>query len=686
MAIGIGINTMWRRGGGVNWSSYWKTLNIGGTGSDETDYLLRLNVHRGTAPAVVGNRDVYKDDKCRTDLNDIIFTLEDGTPLDFYRHSVDNWEFNYDAITRPKYILPNGDIIGSHGTLNVLLVKSTDGGATYTTLYNSGGPAVSIIFVDSRGYIFILTNAYKILRSIDGGESFTEVWDMSDTNSVVIIHAMCEDNDGYLYFGEYQVANGVRINKSTDAGANWTQVYVDATRQHVHSMYCDPHTNAIYAGIDAASSSQILKSVDAGANWAAIRTGVGCDIVQMYSTATYRLFCHGETAGYAGFGIYKSTDDSAFTDVLPCSSPVKEIVAVDGKIYAFAPAYSHNRYPQIYVSEDDGDTWRTLKVLDYEGTILEGYNRTVCVPRIPKNHTDNVLYILENEIENGKVMLGGNHYQGLFYVKIPSLPAAGTIIKVGSSGGSVTASDVTVFSDAVKANLVGRWQIREGSGTTIADSSGNDNHGSIVGTPGSWNAFGIARYGNIWPHIKRASASYFFNQVNAARIVIPNNADFALDKSFTVVMWMSGDSTADGRYLLGFKNTTTGWGLRCNGVSDTLTLRYSTGAALTEIASSPGVYLHSLTTPKQPHMIGFKIDSTGAKVIFFIDGYINAQQNLANALVAPTADLWIGGADGDKAWKGSIEDVQIYGRELTDLEIRSLFEGRPMSATEAVIV
>ena len=46
-----------------------------------------------------------------------------------------------------------------------------------------------------------------------------------------------------------------------------------------------------------------------------------------------------------------------------------------------------------------------------------------------------------------------------------------------------------------QAELVGWWRFDEGSGTTVNDSSGNDHHGGVHGTPG-WgdgpDGFGLA--------------------------------------------------------------------------------------------------------------------------------------------------------------------------------------------------
>lgn len=651
-----------------------KLIAISGTGQEKTDYILRLNLHTSLEPAtaLIGNRDVYLDEKCNSVFSDIKFLKEDGTELDFYRHAYHNFEFNYSDKSGYKYILPNGDILFVPISTTVQLQKSTDGGVTYSPLYTHND-SLGILFYDSRGYIF-LRSGYKVLRSTNGGINFTEVWDMSDTNSVIIVSAFVEDGDGNLYFGEYQESPwGCRINKSTDGGENWTEVYNTASYQHVHSMLYDPNISAIYAGLDGTTGA-IIKSTNAGTSWDIIKSGYGCDFTSAYAGNGFRLFGNGETGGTSGFGIMKTTDDSTFFDVLTCASPIKAIKVSGNNIFAFAPSYMHNRYPQIYVSTDNGDTWKTIKILDYEDNILEGYNRSVC------NFENGVCYMPENEVENGVVNSGDNYNQGLFYVKIPTLPSDGMNI-ILRNGNGISKS---IFADSVKDGLKGRWRLREGSGTVVNDSSGNNNHGSIVGSGGSWNNFGIARVGNIWPNIKRSNRSYNLTGVNTNKITVPNAPVIALNAAFTCSVWITNVDEADGRMIIGHVSNTAGWALKVQGVANSLIFRYSTGTEQVELVSNPQIYLLSKTNPHVAHHVGFRIDETGTKITFFIDGYIGVEQTLANALIIPDSDLILGGGIGHKTWKGNIEDVQLNDY-LSDYEIRSLFEDRPISANEAVL-
>lgn len=658
---------------------------ITGTGQEETNYILRLNLHKGVQPTVENSRDFYLNNKCRSDFNDVRFKTAAGVNLPYYKHSVHNFDFQYTNPAGSRLILPNGDIIATGVVTNVQLHKSVDGGANWTALYTSAD-SIELLFVDSRGYIYLFNrNGYKLLRSTDGGTNFAEVFNLADTSSVIITSAFVEDNDGNLYFGEYQLAYGGRINKSTDDGATWTEVYNDVTRQHVHSMYVDTYTNYIYAGFDGNDAGKgLLRSVDGGTNWVELFDFAGSDIVAMYAGEGFRLFGCGESGGYNGTGIVKTTDDAAFTHVLTAAQPVKSIKVIDGNIYAFSCSYTHNRYPQIYVSTDNGDTWKTIKVLDYDNNILHGYERTICDFRTPKTKTDKTLYTPENEVYNSLLVDGGNNYQGLFYVKIPTLPADGMTLKVVTGNGATDVSDSTIFTNTAKTGLVGRWKINEGVGTDILDSSGNNRHGVLGNTGGAWQNYGISRMGAITPALKRESKSWLFAQANnTEKITVAADAALQLDKSFTVSAWITTNVTGTDVPIVDMLNATTGWLIKIGGAFHSITLRYSTGAAYKE--KSSGLFVMPIS-PVLPHFVGMKIDATGTKVKFFVDGFISAEMTIDNALITPTTPLVIGNYNTqNKAWKGIIQDVQLYNRELTDLEIRSLYEDRPMSATEAVI-
>ncbi|HUS73131.1 MAG TPA: LamG-like jellyroll fold domain-containing protein [Sedimentisphaerales bacterium] len=77
------------------------------------------------------------------------------------------------------------------------------------------------------------------------------------------------------------------------------------------------------------------------------------------------------------------------------------------------------------------------------------------------------------------------------------------------------------------ANLVGHWMFDEGSGTTAADSSGNNNHGTITGA--EWVA------GQVGGALKFNGAEY---------VEVPPAAWSSVEKQVTIAFWVYGDPDA----------------------------------------------------------------------------------------------------------------------------------------------
>ena len=97
-------------------------------------------------------------------------------------------------------------------------------------------------------------------------------------------------------------------------------------------------------------------------------------------------------------------------------------------------------------------------------------------------------------------------------------------------------------SPAVAASgLVAYWKFDEGSGTTVADSSGNGNTGTLVNGP-LWTA---GRVGN----------ALFFDGIDD-NVTVPDSTSLDLSSSFTLSAWVNPDRLrqSDFRSILA-KNT-----------------------------------------------------------------------------------------------------------------------------------
>ena len=140
------------------------------------------------------------------------------------------------------------------------------------------------------------TGSFAILRSADGGSSWTRVLTLPGTPcfySTLTPHSIAEAN-GFVFVGTYNNCstgqNSNYIYRSSDDGRTWSTIYTSTTHRHIHGIQYDPGTDALYV-LYGDSTGDIERSTDDGASWQPICTTyddcVGIDI-----------------AFGAGFGIY----------------------------------------------------------------------------------------------------------------------------------------------------------------------------------------------------------------------------------------------------------------------------------------------------------------------------------------------------------------------------------------------
>ncbi len=102
-----------------------------------------------------------------------------------------------------------------------------------------------------------------------------------------------------------------------------------------------------------------------------------------------------------------------------------------------------------------------------------------------------------------------------------------------------------VLTGAARADLVGWWRFEEGSGDTASDSSGNDHHGTLLGTP-EW---GLGAEGS--------GSAVVFNPDGCVGIDcgVFDPTDGA--GQFSLALWAFWDGTGDFQHFLTKSN---GWG------------------------------------------------------------------------------------------------------------------------------
>ena len=96
-------------------------------------------------------------------------------------------------------------------------------------------------------------------------------------------------------------------------------------------------------------------------------------------------------------------------------------------------------------------------------------------------------------------------------------------ITVPSTAQSYTA---TFNASQLPTGLMGAWSFNEGTGTTVRDSSGNGNHGTLAGAGAAWDANG--KYGG----------ALSFNGLSG-NVTVPHSSSLSLNASYTFEAWIS---------------------------------------------------------------------------------------------------------------------------------------------------
>ena len=246
-------------------------------------------------------------------------------------------------------------------------------------------------------------------------------------------------------------------------------------------------------------------------------------------------------------------------------------------------------------------------------------------------------------------------------------------------------AEITVRSGAVNGlpagALVARYGFDDGSGTTVADVTGNFHNGLIGGTP-LWNPSGG----------KYNGALEF--RANTDRVAIPDHENINtkdLDRR-TVALWFKTTQLpAPTGYQFLFEEGGTMKGL--NLYLDSGKLVAGAWGDKYGWINNPATFLTTATAPSpgQWHHAAFVLETTAnfapGNFRAYLDGVLYASGPAAT-VPAHADDTGIGGmtgnsrtsvgnvSQGNYAFKGLIDEVVIYNRALSAAEIAALAAGR----------
>jgi hypothetical protein len=216
-------------------------------------------------------------------------------------------------------------------------------------------------------------------------------------------------------------------------------------------------------------------------------------------------------------------------------------------------------------------------------------------------------------------------------------------LTVSDGTNNVAASPITVVVGVAASGLVAAYGFEEGSGSTLSDSSGNGNGGTISGA--SWTPSG--RFG------KALSFS-------SGMVSINDSASLHLSSGLTLEAWVRPSALTatwsdiifkanDNYFLMG---STPQSQLPDLGGTFAATNLYGTNAlALNTWTHIAGTY-------------------DGTTMRFYVNGVAVASAAQTGAIPSSTGNLFIGGdSSNGQHWNGLIDEVRVYNRALSAGEI-----------------
>ncbi len=261
---------------------------------------------------------------------------------------------------------------------------------------------------------------------------------------------------------------------------------------------------------------------------------------------------------------------------------------------------------------------------------------------------------------------------------------AGTYsVVVGNGTGSTATSQPAVLS---VGNLVALWRFNEGSGTTVHDSSGNGNNGTLMGENGNvpvW-ASGKSGFGS--------ALQFNDNGVDHAYVSVPGNGLLEIGQTastpWTITAWAYENSDGTGDFVANYG--------RIMVIDDGVAMQLESGASsdgefytwdrqsgLWEIGWGTGNSVSPLLDQWEHWAVVY--DGVGT-ITLYRDG--NQGVNGGMASVPVTSSVEYGSPDqgaitigselaqtGDRTWNGLLDDVAIFNVALSQTQIQTVMAG-----------
>jgi hypothetical protein len=335
----------------------------------------------------------------------------------------------------------------------------------------------------------------------------------------------------------------------------------------------------------------------------------------------------------------------------------------------------------FYYSNTGGVASETQRKFAVPQNWTVGGAKTLSIPFAGQAGNTGTLYVKINGIkvtyprDPGNLALGGwlAFNIDLTSMNVQSVTELAIGVEGAGASGMLLIDDITLHREAGvvvtpvdpgSENLVGHWAFDEGSGATAADSSGNNNYGTVVG-------------GAQWVAGKEGGA-LSFDGVDDMVVVTQTSGlpiyNKGTDNAYSIAMWVKGGPQNDMR-VFSEGSATSNTPLLNLGTHNSAT---PTGQFAAYIRPDSGVTLNHPLSQAEPfddtwHHIAW-VDDNGTAVLY-VDGQLDGGNfNYARGTMALNTTT-IGGilrAAPSHWFTGLIDEVFVYNRALSEAEVMGL--------------
>lgn len=221
------------------------------------------------------------------------------------------------------------------------------------------------------------------------------------------------------------------------------------------------------------------------------------------------------------------------------------------------------------------------------------------------------------------------------------------------SGGNGIPPDSPASCDpngTLTTGLVGYWNFNENSGSILNDRSGSGNTGAWSGTGAHWTAGKLSSFGTAGN----------FSSANLDYVESPTSTSLTLNgTSESIFAWVKHNASD---YII-FDGT---WKRRLFGTRWTL---------VDNLNIYHHLYMNNGIDNNSWHLVGYVLGEGTVKAYIDDKGAVASE---STAAIGPSNSYWwfgrlCGGISCDNYYTGQLDEVRIYNRALSDLEVSALY-------------